>query len=45
SGRNSIQFSEMVMLDFRYIRERSFLFDLKLILRTLPLLLGDKNAY
>jgi len=45
SGRNSVGFDDMVRLDLKYIREKSFLYDLKIICKTLPLLLGDENAF
>ena len=37
-GRNDIPFEEMVALDYRYVTNWSLGFDLRLILRTLPLL-------
>jgi len=45
SGRNEIGFEEMVRLDLKYIRERSLLYDLKIILKTIPVILGDSKAY
>lgn len=45
SGRNNIGFEEWVELDLKYIRERSITLDIKLILMTIPALLGDKNAF
>ena len=45
SGRNSLSFEEMVRLDLKYIRERSFWYDLKIILKTIPVLLGDRRAF
>ncbi len=45
SGRNSIGFHEMVRLDLKYIRERSFRYDLKIILKTIPVLCGDSKAF
>lgn len=45
SGRNQIGFEEMVRLDLKYIRERSFIYDIKVIIKTLPVLLGDSKAY
>jgi exopolysaccharide biosynthesis polyprenyl glycosylphosphotransferase len=45
SGRNSIGFEEMIRLDLKYIRERSFWYDLKIILKTIPVLLGDSKAF
>ncbi|MFB5193655.1 sugar transferase [Neobacillus sp. KR4-4] len=45
SGRNSVGFEEMVELDLQYIRERSFLYDLKIILKTVLVLFGSKDAF
>lgn len=44
SGRNNIEFIEWMKLDLKYIDERSFLLDLKLIFKTFFVLFGDKNA-
>ncbi len=44
SKRNSVGFDEMVRLDLKYIRERNFWYDLKLILKTVPVIFGDNNA-
>lgn len=44
SGRNNIGFEEWVELDLEYIRKQSFMLDLILIFKTIPALLGDKNA-
>ena len=44
SGRNNIGFEEWMKLDIKYVRERSFKLDMKLILKTVLVLLGDKNA-
>lgn len=44
SGRSEIGFEEMVRLDLKYIRERGFWYDMKLILKTIPVLLGDSKA-
>lgn len=44
SGRNDIGFIEWMKLDIKYVKERSILIDLKLILRTILLLFGDKHA-
>ncbi len=42
SGRNSLPFEEMVRLDLFYIENWSLLLDLKIVLRTLPVMLrGD----
>jgi len=43
-GRSTVGFEEMVRLDLKYIRERSFLYDLKIILKTLPVLFGDDKT-
>ncbi|MFQ9521708.1 MAG: sugar transferase [Turicibacter sp.] len=44
SGRNNITFDQWVELDIEYIKTRSLWLDLKLILLTIPALLGDENA-
>lgn len=44
SGRNNIEFDEWVELDIKYIKTRSLWLDIKLILLTIPALLGDDNA-
>ena len=44
SGRNSINFEDWMKLDIKYVRERSFWGDIKLILKTVFVLFGDKNA-
>ncbi|GAB6676615.1 sugar transferase [Bacillus cereus] len=45
SGRSSINFDGMVELDLIYIKKRSVLFDMKIICKTVFLLLGSKDAY
>jgi lipopolysaccharide/colanic/teichoic acid biosynthesis glycosyltransferase len=45
SGRNSVGFNEMVELDLQYIHKRSFLFDIKIILKTVLVLFGSKDAF
>ena len=44
SGRNNITFDQWVELDIEYIKTRSLWLDIKLILLTIPALLGDENA-
>ena len=44
SGRNSIGFEDWMKLDIKYVEERNFLVDIKLIFRTFFVLFGDKNA-
>ncbi|MCF0149559.1 MAG: sugar transferase [Clostridium sp.] len=43
-GRNSIGFEEWMKLDIRYVHERSFVLDIKLIFKTFFVLFGDNNA-
>lgn len=43
-GRDDIPFEEWMELDVKYVRERNLLLDIKLILKTFTVLLGDKNA-
>jgi len=45
SGRNRLSFDEMVKLDLFYIENWSLLLDLKIILRTLPVMLRGDDAY
>lgn len=44
SGRNNIGFDDWVDMDIEYIRTRSLLLDIKLIFKTVFVLLGDENA-
>ena len=43
-GRNDIEFNEWMKLDIKYVKERNILIDIKLILKTFFVLIGDKNA-
>jgi len=43
-GRNSIDFEEWMDLDIRYICQRNTWIDIKLIMQTILILFGDKNA-
>nr|WP_040207245.1 sugar transferase [Neobacillus jeddahensis] len=45
SGRNSLGFEEMVELDLQYIHNRSLLYDIKIIFKTVLVLFGSKDAY
>jgi exopolysaccharide production protein ExoY len=45
SGRSSLSFTERVKLEVSYADQRSFLFDLGLIVKTIPILLFRKGAY
>lgn len=44
SGRNLIDFDEWVELDIAYIKNRGFLYDLRLIARTIPAVLSCRGA-
>ncbi len=44
SGRSDINFDDWMKLDVKYVRERNLLIDIKLILRTVLVFLGDKHA-
>lgn len=44
-GRNKVTFDEWIEMDIEYIKNRSILLDIKLILKTVKLLFGDKNAF
>ena len=44
SGRNSIGFEDWMKLDIKYVEERSFWVDIKLIFKTFFVLFGDENA-
>ncbi|QAA35411.1 sugar transferase [Clostridium manihotivorum] len=44
SGRNNIDFIDWMNLDIKYVSERSLLVDIKLILKTIKVLFGDKHA-
>lgn len=43
-GRNAIDFENWMKLDIKYVNERSFWLDIKLILKTFFVLFGDDNA-
>jgi exopolysaccharide biosynthesis polyprenyl glycosylphosphotransferase len=45
SGRSNLSFQEWVELDIKYINERGFLTDLKIILRTIPAVIFGVGAY
>jgi exopolysaccharide biosynthesis polyprenyl glycosylphosphotransferase len=45
SGRNDLGFKEMVELDLKYIRERSLLYDIKIIFRTIKIMIKPNSAY
>ncbi len=45
SGRADLDFQQQVELDIRYIRQRDFWLDLRLIVLTVPAVLSGKGAY
>ena len=45
SGRADTSFQEQIDLDLRYVRERSWLLDLKIMLATIPAVVTGKGAY
>lgn len=45
SGRNNIDFEDWMKLDVKYVEERNFWIDIKLIFKTVGVLFGDKNAH
>ena len=45
SGRSNISFYEWIELDIYYIENRSFLLDLKILIRTIPVVISGEGAY
>jgi lipopolysaccharide/colanic/teichoic acid biosynthesis glycosyltransferase len=45
SGRSNTSFERWVELDLKYIQERNLIIDFKLILKTVVVLFGSKDAY
>ncbi|WP_244533241.1 sugar transferase [Paenibacillus sp. 453mf] len=45
SGRNNLGFKEMVELDLKYIRNRRYWYDIKIIFKTIRLIFGAKDAF
>jgi lipopolysaccharide/colanic/teichoic acid biosynthesis glycosyltransferase len=45
SGRSELGFQEMVMLDVYYIENQRLLFDVEILLRTIPVVMFAKGAY
>ena len=43
-GRDHIEFEDWMRLDVKYVKDRNFLLDIKLIFRTFFVFLGDQNA-
>lgn len=45
NGRNSVGFEEMVEMDLEYIKKRNFWYDIKIMWRTVRVMLGSKDAF
>jgi lipopolysaccharide/colanic/teichoic acid biosynthesis glycosyltransferase len=45
SGRSSVDFDTMIMLDRKYINDRSFWTDIKMIFLTIPAVIKGEGAY
>ena len=45
SGRSELSFEEMVKLDIYYIENWSLWLDIKILLKTIPVVLSSKGAY
>lgn len=45
NGRNDVSYDERVQLDCEYRRRASFLFDMSIVLKTVPAVLGAKGSY
>jgi exopolysaccharide biosynthesis polyprenyl glycosylphosphotransferase len=45
SGRSDIPFKQQVQMDMQYIQQQSFLFDLELLLKTVPAVISARGAY
>lgn len=45
NGRSNVSFAEWVEMDLQYIKQRNLWVDLKLILKTVLVLFGSKDAY
>ena len=44
-GRSDVSFEEMALLDMYYVENQSFLFDIEILLETIPCVLLGKGAY
>lgn len=45
SGRSNVGFEQWIEMDLKYIRERNFFVDIRLIIKTIFVLFGSKDAY
>lgn len=44
SGRSNVDFDEWMRMDAEYVRKQCFLFDLQLLIRTIPAVLTGRGA-
>jgi lipopolysaccharide/colanic/teichoic acid biosynthesis glycosyltransferase len=44
SGRSQLTWEQMIELDLEYVRQRTFWFNVRILLRTIPVVLGRKGA-
>jgi len=44
-GRSDVSFDEWMRMDIEYIETRTLLLDIKLLLKTIPAVLGGRGAY
>jgi lipopolysaccharide/colanic/teichoic acid biosynthesis glycosyltransferase len=45
SGRSNVSFETMVKMDLEYINNRTILYDIKIIFKTIGVLFGSKDAF
>jgi lipopolysaccharide/colanic/teichoic acid biosynthesis glycosyltransferase len=45
SGRSTLEFKRWVELDVQYIREQSLMKDIKIMLKTIPVVVIGRGAY
>ena len=45
SGRSALSFEKRIELDLSYVRTRSFLLDIQLIVKTIPEMISSKGAF
>ena len=45
SGRSDLSFNQQIELDIKYLKNQSFLIDLRILLKTLPAVMSGKGAY
>ena len=44
AGRNAVDWPERLVLDVQYVRERSLLGDLRVLMQTVPMVLGRRGV-